>query len=173
MNKKLRKRLFLILIGVIIIASAIVLVIIYHNHRSNYPISISIQKQLNFIPFITVPTSFDPVSQPYNINYDKPDQLLVYKLNFEGQSLVVSQQATPQSFNDIPDVYNQLIIKMRGGTTFSTPAGTVNITYPKEYNGLQTAVMNSDGVLMFTRPTKNLSTGQWQRLFNQFITLHE
>lgn len=164
---------------IILVSCAIVLllgtgfVVFYFVQANNSQIPVSIQKQLSFVPFVTAPTSFNPVSQPYSIKYDKSAQVLSYDIKYLGQQIVVSQQATPQSFNDIPEVYTQLITKMQGEASFSTPAGTVNITYPSEYKGAQTAVMNNDGVLMFARPVKNLSSTQWQKLFDQFVTLHE
>jgi hypothetical protein len=172
MSKKLKIRLLLISVITVLVAAGCLVFLYFHYHNSS-PISVSIQKQLSFIPFVTAPTSFDPVGQPYSIKYDKSAQVLSYDIKYAGQQEVVSQQATPQSFNDIPQVYSQLIAKMQGQSSFSTPAGTVNITYPTEYNGTQTAVMNSEGVLMFVRPTKNMSDSQWQKLFDQFTTLHE
>ena len=131
-------------------------------HTSPLPKQIS--SQLKFIPFVTQKTA--QVSLPEAVTYNSSAQVLTYQTYFSGTHLVTSEQPTPESFSDVPQAYNALINKMRGKDNFDSVNGTVNITYPVELNGTQTAVMNSKGVLIFVKPDKNLSTNDWKQFFN-------
>jgi hypothetical protein len=81
--------------------------------------------------------------------------------------LTISQQPTPQSFIDIPNLYDKLVDNLNRYGVFQNPLGTVYLTRPDGQKSGQTAVLNSNGVLMFVRSEKNLDDGQWRSIFNQ------
>jgi hypothetical protein len=86
-----------------------------------------------------------------------------------GVQLSFSEQATPQVFNDVPQYYPSLLSKLNQYANLGTANGTVYLTKPKELQGGQTAVLNNSGTLLFVRPSQNMSSDEWRRLFN---TMH-
>ena len=81
--------------------------------------------------------------------------------------MLISEQATPQVFNDIPEYYPKLIEKLNGYSDFDSVLGKVSLTKPKELNGAQSAVFNGKGTLMFVRPNQSLSDDDWRQFFDQ------
>jgi hypothetical protein len=102
-----------------------------------------------------------------SIKYDAGTQVLTYIIADAGVPITISEQSTPQAFIDIPQSYATLINSLNNYASFDSLQGTVALTYPKELNGQQSAVMNTKGTLMFAHPTNgSLSENQWKNLFN-------
>ncbi|MDL2342199.1 MAG: hypothetical protein QFB87_03935 [Patescibacteria group bacterium] len=83
-----------------------------------------------------------------------------------GADLYINQQATPESFVDIPQAYDKLIASLLPYGNFDTVNGRVSLTKPKELQGNQSAVMNAKGTLMFVRASSNITDSQWRQVFN-------
>ena len=115
---------------------------------------------------ILVPKSNDVVVAGESIKYDTSLKLLSYAAIAYGVPTVVSEQPTPESFIDIPQVYDKVVANMNEYSTFDSATGTVHLTRPKDLGGKQAAVMNAKGTLMFVKPARDLSNDQWRRLFN-------
>lgn len=99
--------------------------------------------------------------------YDPSAQILSFVATIDGATTTVTEQATPDSFNDIPQYYSRLIEEMNGYSTISTYNGNVDLTRPSDVNGDQVAVMNAKGVLMFVHVRSgSLSADQWRIFFN-------
>lgn len=117
-----------------------------------------------------------PVMEPdkkiYIINkgsptYNADEGVLTYKVKGNNTEFTVTQQQIPDSFSDVPQLYPALLNKMRQYAEIRTNAGTVTLTHPEELKGDQTAVMKSSrGVLVFVRPKRNISEGEWKHFFN-------
>jgi len=122
-----------------------------------------ISKQLNFVPF--VPNKTEAPSGLSNLSYNSKTQVLTYKVNYNGSTITVTEQSTPQQFSDVPQAYSTLVTSLQSQDTFDTPNGTVDITTPKELKGVQVAVMNSKGALFFAKTNKNMSTDTWKQFF--------
>ena len=128
------------------------------------PIPKEINSQLKFIPFTTPKNAITTL--PQSVQYNSKQQQMTYSAYFDGTKVVISQQPTPESFTDVPQVYDTLMTKLRSQSSFDTINGKVNITLPVELNGGQSAVMNSKGVLLFAHPDKQLTIDQWKQFFN-------
>ena len=128
------------------------------------PIPPTVTKQLTST--LLVPKGGGAVIDRESANYSKSEKLLIYTVAYAGTSIIVSEQPTPDSFIDIPDVYTKLVDGMNNYQTFEVNAGTVHLTRPKNLNGKQAAVLNAKGTLLFAKPAADLSDDQWRVLFN-------
>lgn len=100
--------------------------------------------------------------------YDSKLQQLTYTLDFGGATIIVSEQPTPETFTDVPALYDQLTTSMKQYKQFSTDIGTVYLTAPDNLHGLHAAVANVRGTLLLTKPDHNISDDQWRQLMGHF-----
>lgn len=103
--------------------------------------------------------------ESYKFNDDQ--KLLTYTAEFEGSSLNITQQPTPESFIDIPQVYEKVVAQMGEYSKFESRIGLVYLTKAKGQNN-QIAVTNTKGTLMFVKSSKDMSREVWMRFFNTF-----
>jgi hypothetical protein len=82
-------------------------------------------------------------------------------------SIVFSQQATPDTFTDVPDYYQKLLDNLHQYNEFDSGIGKVTLTRPDELKGGQSAVANTKSTLIFAHPTKDLTNAEWANLFNK------
>jgi hypothetical protein len=129
----------------------------------------NIQKAVTSTIFL--PNSPSTVTKRETVKYDSKTKLLSYEAIAFGVNSVVSEQPTPESFTDIPQVYDKFIDNLQQYKSFDTANGKVFLTRPKELKGGQTAVMNSKGTLMFIKPERALSEDQWRQLFKSLKVL--
>jgi hypothetical protein len=134
--------------------------------NSHNPIPASFQQKINFPIFY--PGSQSPaIVNKSSFKYDSNNSLFSFVVTDAGQSLIITEQATPQAFIDVPQAYATLINSLNNYYSFDSLQGQVDLTYPKEFNGQQSAVMNAKGTLMFAHDTaRGLSNTQWQHFFN-------
>ncbi|HET7673809.1 MAG TPA: hypothetical protein VFK11_04855 [Candidatus Saccharimonadales bacterium] len=139
---------------------------IYMALKPRSPIPGNIHKQLTFQPYIVKDSSLKVEDKTYK--YDAPQKTFSYVVSGAGfGKLTISQQATPQSFIDIPDLYEKLVDSLNRYGAFQNQFGTVYLTKPDGQKSGQTAVVNSSGVLMFIRSEKDLSDDQWRSIFTR------
>lgn len=139
---------------------------LYHPTTSVIPKTI--KKQLSFVVFYPSPDSAVTVDIK-SFKYDSQAKLMSYVARFGNTPITIAEQATPQNFIDIPQAYDKLIESLSEYASFQSYYDKVSLTHPKEFNGQQSAVMNSKGTLVFAHPTKgDLSEDQWKKLFNGF-----
>lgn len=122
------------------------------------------------IPFtVLVPSDESLITlDKTSVKYDSTTKLLTYSglINTNGAKLIFSQQPTPESFVDIPQAYEKLITSINQYSAFDSVQGKVYLTKPTELKGGTSAVMNTKGVLMFIKPTKDITEDEWKKLFN-------
>lgn len=151
-------------------AGAFILITRLNAYR---PIPKSINSQISFS--IYYPKKGAPIAvDTQTVKYDTSNKFLsfVAKDNKSQSSITISEQATPDTFADPQvDLYPKELDKLNQYSDLTTPIGKVTLTLPKEYKGGQAAVLNNEGTLLFARPSSNLTNGQWQQFFNQFIKL--
>jgi hypothetical protein len=99
------------------------------------------------------------------IKYDAKLKLLSFYVTAFDQRILISQQPTPETFTDAPQVYEKVINHMREYKKFETDIGTVHLTQPPDTKGGQTAVLNTKGTLLFAKPSGQLTPDQWRQLF--------
>lgn len=133
-------------------------------------ISKSLKGQITSTVF--VPKSPYVKNQIGSAKYDSGLKLLSYNVTAFGANIIVSEQPTPENFIDIPAVYQKVIDSSNEYDTFQVPSGTVYLTKPKDQNGRQVAIMNSQGTLMFVKPSNNLTGDQWRQFFQTLQTQH-
>ena len=100
------------------------------------------------------------------------DRLVSFVANNHTNTLTFTEQAQPESFTDVPDVYTKLIQKLQGYATIESVNGQVDLTRPTELHGAQTAVLKAKGTLIFIKPNQNLSVDQWRQLINNLDFVH-
>lgn len=125
-----------------------------------------IKKQISFVIFYPNPNPAIIVDAQ-SFKYDEREKLLSYVVQYANRSVTIAEQATPQNFIDIPESYDKLIESLGEYASFDSFYDKVSLTHPKEFNGQQSAVMNSKGTLFFAHPTNgDLTEDQWKKLFN-------
>jgi hypothetical protein len=164
---KLLKNPLAIFIVVVMLLGAIAATVIILAPKP--AISKTIQRQVTTTIFVT--RSARVVIDKPSVAYNDKLKLLTYAATTDGVKVVVSQQPSPTSFIDIPQVFDKVLAEMREYSKFEVAAGTVHLTRPKDLKGKQAAVLNSKGTLMFVKPESDLSDDQWRQLFAAFVVL--
>lgn len=162
-----RPWLLAITAAVLVIASLSTGYLVYGRINDSKPILSQITKnKLNFPLFWpTKNSTYSGLKQ--TIKYDPSVKLISYNaVSKSGARLIITEQETPTSFSDIPQVFSKLIETMSQYAVFDSQNGTVYLTHPKELNGGQAAVMNSKGTLMFVKPVVVLDDESWKTFFN-------
>jgi hypothetical protein len=134
--------------------------------KSKIIIPYAVKKQVSFV--IYWPSKSAPVkNDKTTIKFDPTTKLLSYIAQTNDDiKLTISEQATPESFVDIPAAYDKFIENLLQYSAFESPDGKVFLTHPKELKGGQTAVMNTKGTLLFMKPEKDVSDDTWRKIFN-------
>jgi hypothetical protein len=133
--------------------------------KSKVIIPPSVKKQVSFA--IYWPNKTTLTNDQTTIKYDPPNKFLSFVSTTQnGSKIIISQEATPESFTDIPKVYDKFIAGLQQYSNFDSVNGRVFLVHPKELKGQQTAVMNAKGTLLFMRPDKDISDDTWKQIFN-------
>jgi hypothetical protein len=122
-----------------------------------------IRKQAAFTIF--TPDSSEVEVQHESVKYDTNLKLLSYTVRLLDTHITMSEQATPDSFNDVPQAYEKVVAGMNTYERFDTILGTVYLTRPQQLAGKQAAVLNTKGTLLFAKPDNDLSADQWRQFF--------
>jgi hypothetical protein len=160
------KRLWFVVLGVTSVGAVAIVGMLL---APKPPIPTPVKRQVTST--ILIPKISDAVVDRQSVKYDKSLKLLSYTAIVYGVKTVVSEQPTPDSFVDIPQVYDKVVSSMGEYKTFEVDVGTVHLTRPKELNGKQAAVLNTKGTLLFAKPEQDLSDDQWRKLFGSFDIL--
>lgn len=161
-----RRKIGAVLILVILVVSGSALYLNTRNLQSDSIIPVAIKKNVSFVIFYPKASPTLKLNAS-SIKFDPPSGLVSFTANHAGVNLTFAEQATPESFVDIPPAYDKLIETLNEYATFNSFYDTVHLTKPKELNGQQSAVMNSKGTLMFVNTTNgSLTDDQWKSLFN-------
>jgi hypothetical protein len=148
-------------LAIVVIGVAVFLLL-----RPSGPIPNSIKSQLTSTLFLPQPSK---EVDPSTVKYDSSGQLLTYRINYAGKTMIATEQPTPDEFVDVPDVYTKLVTGLSQYDQFDCAQGTVYLTKPASFGGSdEVAVMNSKGTLSFMHVEGELSTNQWKQFFNNF-----
>lgn len=159
------KRLWWIVSAVVVVGFVVIGVILF---APKYPFPPSIRSQVTSTVFVPTGQGIDVDRE--SAKFDAGIKLLTYNVQVTGTKIVVSEQPTPDSFVDIPQVYDKVIAGLDEYAKFESEHGTVHLTRPKELKGKQAAVLNAKGTLMFMKPERDLSADQWRQIFNGMKT---
>jgi hypothetical protein len=128
-------------------------------------------------PSIASKVSFvvDYPSSDWKIDYESikfqndASKVLSFTAQRDGTLLNITEQPSPDPFQDIPNYIDKVTVQMGEFRTFDSAAGTVHLTRPKAANGNEVAVANTQGTLMFIRANEDLPDDAWRRLFNSLV----
>lgn len=145
---------------------ALVTWLLIRGHQAAFGIPQAILKQPGFQVF-----SYDPEDSAWKIqgsqsSYDPKIGVLTLHFGSGTNSIILTQQTTPDTINDIPNYYAAFLGKLQQYAELHTTIGTVALTKPVELKGGQSAVANIRGTLMFAHPAQDLSNDEWQQFFN-------
>lgn len=166
-NKSMNKRIkiaFAAIVGFGLLAILVLLI------GPKPPIPSEIRRQLTSSPLL--PSGRDIEVDPGSAKYDFKLKLLTINVNAFGHTIVLSEQATPDTLTDIPEFYEKLTLGMGEYKRFDAPVGTIHLTHPKDLGGKQAAVLNSGGTLLFAKPDRDLTEEEWRKLFLRFKVIN-
>lgn len=129
-----------------------------------------IRQQVNFVILYPANSSVTTLDRK-SIKYDSTEKILTYNASIGTNQLIVTNQATPSNFTDIPQLFDKVIGGMHPYVTFDSSNGKVSLTRPPNTNNQQVAVLNNHGTLMFVRANHDLSEDQWRKFFNNLNEL--
>lgn len=141
---------------------------IWYLHNNSL-IPRNIQKQINFA--ILVPSKTVSKVEKRTVKYSSTNKVLSFQSEYEGASLVISEQAFPDQFVDIPQAYDQFLNQLPTITSFGSVNGQVNIAEPPNLHGLTLIVMNTKGTFIFIHPSKNITENSWREFFNNLVVV--
>jgi len=127
------------------------------------PIKKEIRKQVAFA--IMVPTDNKSL-QKNSEKYNSTEKILTYKATYKNVELVISEQAMPDQFVDIPQAYDKFLQQLPTYSSFQSINGNVHLAKPANLHGITLAVMDGKGTLMIVRPNKTIADDDWRRFFN-------
>lgn len=158
------KQVSLALTGLVIIV--LVAVVTRHSLGSPNFLPTTIAKQVSYGVYYPKDSGQLAVDSK-SIVYNPKAAVLSFTAKLADNKLLnINQQATPQSFVDIPQAYDKLISSLQPYASFESLNGRVSLTHPKELQGSQSAVLNAKGTLLFARSNAELTENQWKQVFN-------
>lgn len=83
-----------------------------------------------------------------------------------GSKISFTEQATPKNFSSNPAEYKKLVDSLNPYGKFESKNGTYYLLKPTQLKGGQSAVINSQGTLLFALPGDTLTQAQWQAIFD-------
>ncbi len=137
---------------------------LYYFLRTQQVIPVSIKTQLTSPLLMPTDKTVAAIDQG-SVKYDSKIKVLTYDVQLDGIKVVMSQQPTPESFIDVPDVYTKVLEGMNEYQKFELAIGVIHLTRPPDLKGKQSAVLNSKGTLLFASPEEDLTEDQWRRFF--------
>ena len=146
-----------------------VLILFGQNFSSKSPLPANLTDQATST--VLVPITNDISVNRTTASYNPHIKLLVFSVQVGGIRTVFSEQPTPNTFVDIPQVYDRVIEQSQEYGSFETALGTVHLTRPRNAYGKQTAILNTRGTLLFVKPDKELSDSNWRQLFRALTVL--
>jgi hypothetical protein len=132
----------------------------YRTRTKTIPSSVA--KQLSFSPFvITDAKHYKTDSFKYDAD-NKGFSFVAQVIGDPNTSYTISQQETPDTFTDIPALFDKILGQLNSYDTVNTFNGALFVTRPK--NAGQVAVLNEKGILMFIRSNHDVTSTQWKEL---------
>lgn len=147
-------------------------VVLYFVFRPGKPnVLQQTQKKVGFTIFAPASDNKTWQLDKENIEYDATAGVITLHILRDANKIVMSEQATPPPFTDIPNYNSIFLSKLNEYQELTVSLGTIELTHPTELKGGQSAVMNTRGTLMFLHPDTNLSDDDWKSVFNSLQTL--
>ena len=134
--------------------------------KAQGPFSKQIRKQVAFTIFYPDEELTGYKIKRETVKYDTATKVLSYVISGQAtpNSFIVSMQASPEVFADVPEYYPKFIEKLSPVASFDSKVGKVTITQSPNLKGDQSAVLYSQGSLLFVRG-KAMPTDEWRKFF--------
>jgi hypothetical protein len=161
-NKRKNIIVYSILILSLLLIAAIFL--IFHSQKI---IPTKYAKQISFIVYW--PGDNESRPDKASIKYSSSTGVISYVDFVNTDKIVIDEQSTPSVFTDFSNYYSDLIAHLNNYDSISTNVGTVYLTLPK---GVNTAISNNHGTLLFASSSQKLSENTWRSIFNGFTAIH-
>lgn len=163
MKKIIQQPITWMVSGALLLGALVMTLVVVLKPQS--PIPADVLSRLNFPVFYPDSVTGYEVDKD-SVAYNAHAKVLIFHTKSSSQDFTISEQATPDEFNDIPDYYSKLIDKLHGYSNFDSVNGKVSLTRPEEFKGAQQAVFNGKGTLMFVHPAHEMSDSDWRKYFN-------
>lgn len=167
MSTFFRKPLFLMIAGGVLLGGIMIFFLMF---RVASPFPDDVQRQITF-SVLYPGASSDYEVDAKSIAYMPKDKVLIFHVKNGSNGITLTQQATPDPFNDIPDYYTKVVEELHGYASFDSVHGKVALTHPEELKGGQSALFNGKGTLLFAHPAKALSDDEWRSFFKSLVLL--
>lgn len=160
-SKKFKKLLPIALLAlIIVIVSSLALT----KNSEDSPIPNEIMNKINFLVYY--PNNEQTwTTDESKTEFDTESGVLLLNSNDQTATIILSQQSSPEVFNDVPDQYQRMLNTLNQYAEISTSFGTITLTKPAELKGGQSAVGNLNGTLLFAKPDRDLSMQEWENFF--------
>ena len=159
----MKKNWILILLVSILTLSVVVSTIVYFQSK-NTLIPSDILSKINFL--IYYPNDENSwTTDTSRTSFDSEAGVLSLYPIYSNNTIVLTQQSSPEVFKDVPEQYQRLLDTLNQYSEITTSFGTVTLTKPDELNGGQSAIANLNGTLLFAKPNRELTNQEWQIFF--------
>jgi hypothetical protein len=146
------------------LAVGIGILLVVMRYQQAVPLPASIKQQVSFPVFL--PTTGVTINKS-SYKFDPSQKVLSFTGSLaDGQMVTFAEQATPSSFTDIPNFYQQFLQALYDYQSFDGLDGTVHMTHPKGAG--QAVVMSAKGTLLFARVSQDEPQSTWRSVFNSF-----
>lgn len=129
-----------------------------------------VRRQLDFVALVP-DSSQAAIIDRTSVKYDSSNKVLSYEAKYQSSRLIVTNQAAPETFSDVPKVYDKFLEDLHAYTSFDSSLGKVSLTRPPKADSQQVAIISTKGTLMFVRANHDLSNDQWRKFFNNLQTV--
>lgn len=109
----------------------------------------------------------DYILDKSTLQYDSRTAIITFKLKNKKDKgeLTFTEQSVPEGFAVAPDAFDKQVAGLQQSTKFDSIHGTVALTKPFGGSSV-TAIMRSQGTLLYVNSQQELSTDQWRSIFN-------
>lgn len=126
-----------------------------------------IRQRMSFSPLVTVQDS-PYKSRDFKLgrNENGAEILSFVTATPSGNDIVVTEQALPQEFTDIPE-YRDKFLENKKDDTVATASGTINLFRATKQDNKVAGLMIERGLLIFLNPAKPLAKDEWRAFGDQ------
>jgi uncharacterized protein YggT (Ycf19 family) len=158
---------WLILIMAIIVCAVVVFFLLIRLH-SEFPSSVS--KRADFSIFYpSKETTINPLRS--TISYDNQAGGVSYTVMVNNEHVVISEQSSPDIFNDGP-VLQLKLQQSHQFASLTSHLGEIALTKPTGLNDQVVAVLDVKGTLIFAHALQHFTSSQWIKLFNSLQVIN-
>ncbi len=160
-----------VLLIISILAAVTVLLGALWIFRDTNPIPNDLRTELSFSPLVIPLDSTQITSRSYEFSKaEDQTQILSYILDVQDKQVTVSEYVQPPEFTDISEYKDRFLTNvLQQYATVQTANGTIYLGRLTQQDGQQLGVMVERGLLVFMRPSTELSETTWRLIGDRFV----